>query len=75
MMREELRLLLLQAISNKGRVLGTLFGILVGIASLYFGFLKALIFAFFVCGGYYIGHRLDSHRGLLELVERFFPPA
>lgn len=74
-MREELRLLLVQAISNKGRVLGTLFGFLVGIAALYFGLVKALLFAFFISSGYYIGHRLDSHRGLLELVERFFPPA
>ena len=74
-MKEELRSLLLQAMANKGVVFGTFFGFLVGVAALYFGLLKALVFAFFIGSGYYVGHRLDSHRGLMELVERFFPPA
>jgi uncharacterized membrane protein len=73
-MNEELKQLLGLAIANKGRVIGTFFGFLVGLAALFFGFFKALLFAFFVLAGYYIGQRFDKRLGLIELIERFFPP-
>jgi uncharacterized membrane protein len=73
-MKEELKELFALALANKGKVIGTLFGFSVGLAALFFGLLKALIFAFFIIIGYYIGQRMDNKQGLLELIERFFPP-
>jgi uncharacterized membrane protein len=56
----------------KGRILGTMFGLFIGILVLKYGLFRALVVAFFVSIGYYFGQRMDRQETLPDLWERLW---
>jgi len=68
---EELVRLLIQ---HRGKVLGSIFGFIVGWVVIIFGWLEALSLVFCVAVGYVIGRQMDRKESLRELLERLFPP-
>mgnify|MGYP000854489044 FL=1 len=56
----------------KGRIIGTIFGLFVGIMILKYGFFRALVVAAFISLGYYLGRRMDRRETLPDLWERLW---
>ncbi len=59
--------------ANKGKVIGAIAGILIGLIYLIVGFFKTLVFVILVGLGYYIGTKIDKNEDIRELIERFLP--
>ncbi len=60
-------------LQNKGRVFGTLLGIVTGALVIKYGWLRAVYFIFCVGAGYYLGKRVDGRESLLQLLKKMFP--
>lgn len=54
---------------NKGKVIGTSFGLLSGIVFLLFGFWKMFWFVLFIGIGFLIGYQVDRETDLKELLD------
>jgi len=57
---------------NKGKILGTAAGVLLGWLTLQYGFLKALFLMLCLAVGYIIGASADQQGGLRNLLAGFF---
>jgi len=53
--------------------LGTLFGVLLGLLYLLFGFWRMLVVALLILGGYYIGKKADEKERLRDVLARILP--
>jgi len=60
-------------LKNKGRVFGTVLGIVTGALVIKYGWLQAVYFIFCVGTGYYLGKRVDSRESLVQLLKKVFP--
>ncbi len=56
----------------KGRIIGTIFGLFVGIMILRYGFFRAMVVAVFISLGYYLGRKMDRRETLPDLWERLW---
>lgn len=56
----------------KGRIFGTLLGLIVGILVITLGWLKALYFLVCVGGGYFVGKKIDGKDNLFQQVKKIF---
>ena len=54
-------------------MLGTMFGLLLGLLYLLFGFWRMLIVALLVLGGYYLGKKADERERLRDVLARILP--
>lgn len=71
----DIKLLLEEAWHNhRGKLVGTILGIIIGISILLFGFLKTLFIM--ICGliGLFVGKRVDEKDDLMDIVEKIIPP-
>ncbi len=59
---------------NKGKILGTLAGILLGWLTLQYGFLKAVFILLCLLAGYAVGASADQQGGLRNLAACLFTP-
>lgn len=66
------QLFLEQLSPYKGRIIGTIFGLFVGIMILKYGFFRAFVVALFIILGYYFGKRMDRREALPDLWERLW---
>lgn len=57
----------------RGRVLGVLFGLFIGVIVLWLGVLAALFLFACIMIGFFIGNKLDKKEDLLEWLDRFLP--
>ncbi|NLY29337.1 MAG: DUF2273 domain-containing protein [Firmicutes bacterium] len=64
--------LLAWLIANKGKILGTAAGILLGWLTLEYGFFKAVFLLLCLVVGYMVGASADQGGGLSNLVAGFF---
>lgn len=58
----------------RGRLIGSLFGLIVGAMFLILGFLKTFFLLICIVGGFFIGNKLDKKEDLLEWLDRLLPP-
>lgn len=71
----DIKLLLEEAWHNhRGKLVGTILGIIIGISILLFGFFKTLFIM--ICGliGLFVGKRVDEKDDLIDIVEKIIPP-
>ncbi|MDF2565207.1 MAG: hypothetical protein K0Q53_1602 [Massilibacillus sp.] len=71
----DIKLLLEEAWHNhRGKLVGTILGIIIGISILLFGFFKTLFIM--ICGliGLFVGKRVDEKDDLMDIVEKIIPP-
>lgn len=61
-------------LEHRGKVIGSLFGFIVGLVVIFFGWLKAISFVLCVAVGYFLGTRFDSGKGVLEFLQKVLPP-
>jgi uncharacterized membrane protein len=60
--------------THRGRMLGAIAGLVLGILFLTLGFLRTIFLLILVAGGYLLGGKIDSKEDLLELLDRILPP-
>lgn len=60
--------------NHRGKLVGLLGGLLVGILILVFGFLKALFLTICALVGFFLGKRFDDKHSFRDILERFLPP-
>jgi len=71
----DIKLLLEEAWHNhRGKLVGTILGIIIGISILLFGFFKTIFIM--ICGliGLFVGKRVDEKDDLMDIVEKIIPP-
>lgn len=71
----DIKLLLEEAWHNhRGKLVGTILGIIIGVSILLFGFFKTLFIM--ICGliGLFVGKRVDEKDDLMDIVEKIIPP-
>ena len=71
----DIKILLEEAWHNhRGKLVGTILGIIIGISILLFGFFKTLFIM--ICGliGLFVGKRVDEKDDLMDIVEKIIPP-
>jgi len=71
----DIKILLEEAWHNhRGKLVGTILGIIIGISILLFGFFKTLFIM--ICGliGLFVGKRVDEKDNLMDIVEKIIPP-
>jgi uncharacterized membrane protein len=56
----------------RGRILGTIFGVTVGLIWAFLGFWRALAFIIAVLIGYFLGKYIDRHGSLQEFINQIF---
>jgi len=61
---------------HRGKALGSLFGLLLGLGIMLLGVFWALFIAALVFAGYQVGKRFDedNEEELLDILDRFLPP-
>ena len=71
----------------RGRLLGSIFGLFIGVMFLILGFLQTIFLLIcitagfflgnkliFVLGGFFIGYKIDRKEDLMEWLDRLLPP-
>jgi uncharacterized membrane protein len=57
----------------RGRLIGTLAGLFLGIVYLIVGLWKTIVFALIVGIGYFVGRECDGRKDLRQVLEDWFP--
>ncbi len=61
--------------NNRGKTVGSLIGLAVGLSIYKLGFLWTIFIAICVFVGYHIGRRMDEDKeGLMDILDRLLPP-
>ncbi|MEG0797608.1 MAG: DUF2273 domain-containing protein [Acidaminococcaceae bacterium] len=58
----------------KGRLIGAIFGLFVGIMFLILGFFQTIFLLICIAAGYFLGQRLDNKEDLMDILDRLLPP-
>ncbi len=73
-MERQLAELLATLLHHKGKIVGVLFGLLLGWITIAYGVWKALFVGILIVLGYLWGSRVDNKESLHELFNRLMPP-
>jgi len=57
---------------HRGKLVGILLGLLFGLLTAFLGFWRTLFIGICILIGYIIGKKIDEHKSLKKLLERFF---
>lgn len=57
----------------RGRVLCSIFGLLVGVSFIWLGFFKTIFLILCLSLGFFLGNKLDKKEDLLEWLDRLLP--
>lgn len=66
--------LLALLLRHKGKIVGVLFGLLLGWITIAYGFWKAVFVGILVALGYLWGSRVDNKESIQDLFNRLMPP-
>ena len=58
----------------RGRLLGSVFGLVIGAMFLILGFLQTIFLLICISAGFFIGNKIDKKEDLLEWLDRLLPP-
>ena len=61
-------------LNYRGRFLCSLAGLVIASLFLTVGFWRTLFLLLFVCGGFFIGYKIDKKEDLVEWLDRLLPP-
>lgn len=61
-------------LNYRGRFLCSLAGLVIASLFLTVGFWRTLFLILFVCGGFFIGYKIDKKEDLVEWLDRLLPP-
>lgn len=56
--------------THKGKAVGVLTGLVFGLITIIFGFLKAFFLSICIFIGYYIGNKIDKNGDMMSLIEK-----
>lgn len=73
-MEDFLREYLPKLVEYRGRLLGSIIGLISGLLWAFLGFWKAIAFLICVFLGYFIGKKIDQRGSLRDLLSRILPP-
>lgn len=59
--------------NNRGKVIGTIAGLLIAVLMLIIGFFRTLFIVLLMLLGYYIGKKIDNKESIVEVIERILP--
>lgn len=57
--------------NHRGKTIGVIFGLIIGLLLINFGFWKTLLLAIMVFIGYVVGNRIDQQDDFKEIIQRF----
>jgi uncharacterized membrane protein len=69
-----LREYLPKLLDYKGRIIGSLIGLIAGLLWAFLGFWRAIAFLVCVVAGYFFGKKIDQRGSLRGILERIIPP-
>ena len=58
----------------RGRLLGSIFGLFIGVMFLILGFLQTIFLLIRITAGFFLGNKLDKKEDLMEWLDRLLPP-
>ena len=58
----------------RGRLLGSIFGLFIGVMFLILGFLQTIFLLICITAGFFLGNKLDKKEDLMEWLDRLLPP-
>lgn len=61
-------------VEHRGKILGGIFGLIIGIIIIAMGFLKALFVILCTLVGYYIGKSIDNKEDIRDILDKILPP-
>ncbi|AEE91543.1 conserved protein of unknown function [Tepidanaerobacter acetatoxydans Re1] len=61
-------------VEHRGKILGGILGLLIGIIIIAIGFLKALFVILCALVGYYIGKSIDNKEDIRDILDKILPP-
>ena len=73
-MEEFLRDFLPKLITYKGRIIGSLVGLIAGLLWAFLGFWRAIAFLICVILGFFIDKKIDERGSIRNILERIIPP-
>ena len=59
--------------NHRGKFIGTMIGLFIGLSVLVFGFFKTLFVLFCAAIGFYIGGKVDNQEDLIRFLEKLIP--
>jgi uncharacterized membrane protein len=59
---------------HKGKILGAMLGLLIGIIILVFGFFKTLFIVFSAAVGYFTGELFENKMSIRDYLDKILPP-
>lgn len=60
--------------THRGRMVGVVVGLLIGIMFLTLGFFRTVFLLFLMGAGYMLGSHIDNNEDIMELLDRILPP-
>ncbi|MGE5583485.1 MAG: DUF2273 domain-containing protein [Bacillota bacterium] len=73
-MEDFLREYLPKLLEYKGRIFGSLVGLIAGLLWAFLGFWRAVAFLICIFTGYYLGKKIDKRGSIREFLEHILPP-
>ena len=58
----------------RGRLVGSLFGLIIGAMFLILGFFQTIFLLICITAGYLLGKRIDNKEDLMDVLDRLLPP-
>lgn len=58
----------------RGRLVGSLFGFIIGAMFLILGFFQTIFLLICIIGGYLLGKHIDNKEDLMDILDRLLPP-
>ena len=60
--------------NSRGRLVGSLFGLIIGAMFLILGFFQTIFLLICITAGYLLGKRIDNKEDLMDVLDRLLPP-
>ena len=60
--------------THRGRMVGVIIGLVIGIMFLTLGVFRTIFLLILMSGGYLLGKKIDDKEDLLDLLDRILPP-
>lgn len=60
--------------NHRGRCIGVLAGVAIGLMFILLGFFKAVFLLVCIGIGYFLGNKVDNNEDLMDLLDRILPP-
>ncbi len=73
-MEEFLREYVPRLLEYRGRIFGSLIGLIAGLLWAFLGFWKAVAFLICIFAGFYLGKKIDQRGSIKDILQRILPP-